>query len=96
MESLYNPRSRGLNEHEVFSCEEYCIPAHMQGWRYLLEEDLVKKCQQWMATRDSPWRCEHEGYNIAIFKRTLVSILPSQTRKNPSSDAKIAWFNLTP
>ena len=43
MESLHNPRSRGLNEHEVFSCEEYCIPAHMQGWRYLLEEDFGQK-----------------------------------------------------
>ena len=25
------PRSRGLSEHGVFSCEECCIPAHMQG-----------------------------------------------------------------
>jgi hypothetical protein len=28
------PRSRGLSEHGVFSCEECCIPAHMQGWGY--------------------------------------------------------------
>jgi beta-glucosidase/6-phospho-beta-glucosidase/beta-galactosidase len=27
----WNPRSRGLSEHGVFSCEECCIPAHMQG-----------------------------------------------------------------
>jgi len=26
-----SPRSRGLSEHGVFSCEECCIPAHMQG-----------------------------------------------------------------
>jgi hypothetical protein len=31
--TLY-PRSRGLSEHGVFSCEECCIPAHMQGWGY--------------------------------------------------------------
>jgi hypothetical protein len=30
------------------------------------------------------------------FKRTLLSILHSQSGKNTSSDAKIAWFNLTP
>jgi hypothetical protein len=26
-----SPRSRGLSEHGAFSCEECCIPAHMQG-----------------------------------------------------------------
>jgi hypothetical protein len=32
----------------------------------------------------------------AVFKRTLLSILHSQSGKITSSDAKIAWFNLTP
>src|SRR6516225_2887554 len=30
--NTYNPRSRGLIEHGVFSCEWCGIPAHMQGW----------------------------------------------------------------
>jgi hypothetical protein len=69
------PRSRGLSERGVFSCEACCIPAHMQGWRYQLEEDFGKKCPRWVVTRDSAWRCEHDGCNIAVFKRTLLSIL---------------------
>jgi Domain of unknown function (DUF5615) len=40
-----NPRSRGLSEHGAFFCEECCIPAHMQGWRYPWEEDFGKKCR---------------------------------------------------
>src|SRR5262245_42203410 len=47
----------------VFSCEERCIPAHMQGRGYQLEEDFGKKGQRWMVTRDSAWRCEHDGCN---------------------------------
>jgi hypothetical protein len=39
------PRSRGLNEHGVFSCAEYCLPAHKQGWGDQLEEEVGKKCQ---------------------------------------------------
>ena len=30
-EMPWSPRSRGLNEHEVFSCEECCISAHTHG-----------------------------------------------------------------
>jgi hypothetical protein len=93
---LYTPRSRGLSEHRAFSCEERCIPAHMQGWGYRLEEDFGQKCQRWVVTRDAAWRCEHDDCNIAVFKRTLLSILHSPSRTIPSSDAKIAWFNLTP
>ena len=78
----YIPRSRGLSEHGVFSCEECCIPAHMQGWGYQLEEDFGKKCQQWVVPRDSAWGCEHDSCNIAVFKRTLLSILHSQSRNN--------------
>src|SRR5262245_44494577 len=48
-----DPRSRGLSEHGVFSCEECSLPAHMQGWRYPQEEDFGKKCQRWVVTRDS-------------------------------------------
>jgi len=49
----------------------------MQGWRYQLEEDFGKKCPRWVVTRDFAWRCEHDGCNIAVFKRTLLSILHS-------------------
>src|SRR5512144_1150148 len=90
------PRSRGLSGHGAFSCEEHCIPAHMQGWGYSLEEDFGKKCQRWVVTRDSAWRCEHDDGNIAVFTRTLLSILHSNREQIISSDAKIAWFNLTP
>ena len=31
---LCNLRSRGLSEHGIFSCEECCVSAHMQGWGY--------------------------------------------------------------
>jgi hypothetical protein len=89
-------RSRGLSEHGAFSCEEPCISAHMQGWGYQLEEEFGKKCQRWVVTRDSAWRCEHDDYNIAVFKRTLLSILHSNREQITSSDAKFAWFNLTP
>ena len=34
--------------------------------------------------------------NIAVFTRTLLSILHSNREKISSSDAKFAWFNLTP
>ena len=54
----------------------------MQGWRYQLEEDFSKKCQRWVVTRDPAWRCEHDACNIAVFERTLLSILHSQSRKN--------------
>jgi len=79
---LYNPRSRGLSEHRVFSYEECGIPAHMPGWRHQWEEDFGKKCQRWVVTRDSTGCCEHEGCNIAVFTRTLVSILHSQWRNH--------------
>ena len=83
MEAIdYNPRSRGLSEHGAFPCEECCIPAHMQGGSYQWEEDFGKKCQRWVVTRDSAWRREHDGCNIAVFQRTLLSILHSQSRKN--------------
>ena len=78
----YNPRSRGLSEHRVFSYEECGIPAHMPGWRHQWEEDCGKKCQRWVGTRDSTGCCEHEGCNIAVFTRTLVSILHSQWRNH--------------
>jgi hypothetical protein len=58
------------------------MPAHRQGWGYQVEEDFGKKCQRWVVTRDSAWRCEHDGCNIAGFKRTLLSILHSQSRNN--------------
>jgi hypothetical protein len=77
-----NPRSRGLSEHRVFSYEECGIPAHMPGWRHQWEEDCGKKCQRWVGTRDSTGCCEHEGCNIAVFTRTLVSILHSQWRNH--------------
>src|SRR5215218_6081843 len=82
-----SPRSRGLSEHGAFSCEERCIPAHMQGWGYRLEEDCGQKCQRWVVTRDAAWRCEHDDCNIAVFTRTLSSILHSPSRTIPSSDA---------
>ena len=44
-----NPRSRGLSEHGAFSCEECCIPAHLQGWG---EGYCGKKGQQWVVARD--------------------------------------------
>ena len=95
-EKLYDPRSRGLSEHGVFSCEECDIPAHMQGWEDRWEEDFGTKGQRWVVTRDSAWGCEHDGYNIAVFTRTLLSTLHSHRDKITSSDAKIVWFNLTP
>src|SRR6185369_7739000 len=54
----------------------------MPGWRHQWEEDCGKKCQRWVVTRDSTGCCEHEGCNIAVFTRTLVSILHSQWRNN--------------
>ena len=60
------------------------------------EEDFGQKCQRWAVTRDSAWRREYDGCNIAVFKRTLLAILHSQSRKITSADVKIAWFNLTP
>jgi len=69
-------------EHRVFSYEECGIPAHMPGWRHQWEEDCGKKCQRWVGTRDSTGCCEHEGCNIAVFTRTLVSILHSQWRNH--------------
>jgi hypothetical protein len=43
---------------------------------------MGKKCQRWVVPRDSAWRCEHDGWNIAVFKRTLLSILLSQSSKH--------------
>src|SRR5690242_4900410 len=54
----------------------------MQGGGYQWEKDFGKKCQRWVVTRDAAWRCEHAGCNIAVFKRTLLSILHSQASKN--------------
>ena len=54
----------------------------MPGWRHQWEEDCGKKCQRWVVTRDSTGCCEHEGCNIAVFTRTLLSILHSQLRNN--------------
>ena len=61
-----------------------CSPSLMPTCKggYQSEEDFGKKCQRWVVTRDSAWRCEHDGCNIAVFKRTLLSILHSQSRKN--------------
>jgi hypothetical protein len=87
------PRSRGLSERGAFSCEERCIPAHMQGWGCPLEEDFGQKCQRWVVTRNSTWHCEPDDDNIAVFKRTLLSILHSNREQIISSDSKIAWFN---
>jgi hypothetical protein len=40
--------------------------------------------------------CAHDDGSIAVSQRTLLSILHSDREKITSSDAKIAWFNLTP
>src|SRR5215468_291602 len=91
------PRSRGLNEHRVFSCGEGCIPALSARVEIPIGGGFwSKKSQQGVTARESAWRCEHEGYNITVFKRTLLSVLRFQLRKFASSDAKFAWFNLTP
>jgi len=68
-------------------------PSLQTRWGYQWEEDVGKKCQRWVVTRDSAWRYD---CNIAVFKRTLLSILPSNREQIASSDAKFAWFNLTP
>jgi len=49
-----------------------------------------------VTTREAAWYCEQDGYNITVFKGTLLSVLRFQLGKLTSSDAKIAWFNLTP
>jgi hypothetical protein len=61
------PRSRGLSKQGAFSCEECCIPAHLPGRGYQLEEDFGKKCQRWVVIRDSAWRREHDDSNITVF-----------------------------
>jgi hypothetical protein len=53
------PRARGRSEHGVFSYEECCIPAPMQGWGDQWEEEVGKECQRWVVTRNSAGRCEH-------------------------------------
>jgi len=40
----FTPRSRGLNEHGVFSCAKCCLPAHKQGWGNPWEAEVGKKC----------------------------------------------------
>src|SRR5262245_17572832 len=90
-----SPRSRGLSEHRVFSCEECCISAHMQGWGYQLEEDFGKNAQRWAVTRDSAWRCEHDGWDIAVFQRTLLSIFHSQSRKKSPLRTQKSSLNLS-
>ena len=92
----WSPRSRGLCDHGVFSCEECYIPAHVQGEGDQWEEDFGTKCQRWVVTRDSAWRWKRDDCNMAVFTRTLLSILHSPWRKITSSEAKIVWFNLTP
>jgi hypothetical protein len=81
-----DPRSRGLSGQRVFFCGECCITAHVQGWRY----------QWWVFTRHPAGHCELDSYNISVCKRTLLSILHSESRKITSSGAKIVWFNQTP
>src|SRR5215470_671253 len=54
----------------------------MQGWGDQWEEDFGTKCQRWVVTRDSAWCCEHDGCNIAVFTRTLLSALHSPPRQN--------------
>jgi len=60
---------------EYFSCGECCIPAHVHGWGYHLEEDSGKKCQQLVVTSDSAGHGEHDGCNITVLKRALLSTL---------------------
>ena len=72
------PRSRGRSAHGVFSYEERGIPATMQGWGDQWEEEVGKECQRWVVTRDAAGRCEHDSGNIAVFERTLLSMLHSQ------------------
>ena len=84
-----NPRSRGLSEHRVFSCEECGFPAHVPGWRDHWEAHVCLQCQAQRVPRDTAGRCEPVDCNMTVFRRTLVSILHSQVKK-------IAWFNRTP
>jgi len=72
------PRSRGRSAHGVFSYEERGIPATMQGSGDQWEEEVGKECQRWVVTRDAAGRCEHDSGNIAVFERTLLSMLHSQ------------------
>jgi hypothetical protein len=76
------PRSRGLSEHRAFSCEECCIPVHMQGWGDQWEEDFWPKMSAMGGHQRLCRRCEHDDCNIAVFKRTLLSILHSTREKN--------------
>jgi len=77
----FNPRSRGLNEHGGFSCAKCCLPAHKQGWGNPWEAEVGKKCPRWVVTRDAAWRCKPDNGNIAVFKRTLLSILHANRGK---------------
>ena len=54
----------------------------MQGWGDQWEEDFGTKGQHWVVTRDSTWWCEHDDCNIAVFTRTLLSILHCLSRQN--------------
>src|SRR5205823_8047802 len=83
-----DPRSRGLSEHRVFSCEECGFPAHVPGWRDHWEAHLCLQCQAQRVPRDTAGRCEPVDCNMTVFRRTLLSILHSQVKK-------IAWFNRT-
>ena len=71
----------GLNEHGVFSCAKCCLPAHKQGWGNPWETEVGKKCPRWVVTRDAAWYCKPDNGNIAVLKRTLLSILHSNRGK---------------
>src|SRR5262245_45445645 len=44
IQSAYSPRSRGLNEHRVFSCAKCCLPAYKPEWGNPWEAEVGKKC----------------------------------------------------
>jgi hypothetical protein len=79
---------------EYFLAERAVFQPSCKGgdthWRRI----LVKKCQQGLNTRDSAWRCEHDGYNITVFKRTLnvrykVTRAEPRLRKRLSMSARV-------
>src|SRR5438067_5014193 len=76
------PRSRGLSEHRVFSCEECGFPAHVPGWRDHWEAHLCLQCQAQRVPRDTAGRCEPVDCNMTVFRRTLLSILHSVVLEN--------------
>src|SRR5262245_61033800 len=92
----YSPRSRGLSEHEVFSCEECCIPAHMQGWRYQLEKDFGKSVSDGRSPETLHGVVSMMAATLLFLTEHFCPSFTPNREKITSSDAKIAWFNLTP